>query len=68
MLISKDWSILRVTLLLYLLVVLFPVNIYLANHILTDTQLDSQTINSLKKASGRMQDATLATGGVDKEN
>ena len=68
MLIPKDWSILRVTLLLYLLVVLFPVNIYLANHILTDTQLDTQTINYLKKISGRMQDATLATGGVDKES
>ena len=68
MLISKDWSILRVTLLLYLLVVLFPVNIYLANHILTDTQLDTQTISSLKRISGQMQDVTLNSGDADKES
>lgn len=67
MLISKDWSILRVTLLLYLLVVLFPVNIYLANHILADTKQDTQTISALKRISGQMQDVTLDTGNVDKE-
>jgi diguanylate cyclase (GGDEF)-like protein len=59
MLIDKDWSILRVTLLLYLLVLLFPLNIYLANNMLVDTQLDTATINDLKRASGSMQDLIL---------
>jgi len=56
MFLLKEGPFLRVTLLLYLLVLLFPLNIYLANGVLSDTQTTSQTIMDLKRISGMLQE------------
>jgi diguanylate cyclase (GGDEF)-like protein len=67
MFLSKDWSILRVTLLLYLLVALFPINIYLANNLLNDTQIDTTTIKSFKRIGNNLQEISLKLDSTDKK-
>lgn len=51
MFITKDWSVYRMTLLLYGLVILFPVNIFIAYQLMQATQTDSALLKQLKTMS-----------------
>jgi diguanylate cyclase (GGDEF)-like protein len=48
---QKDWSSFQVSFLLYMLVVLFPVNLYFANALTSDTESDTDTIAKIVTVS-----------------
>lgn len=52
---KKDWSAVRVTLLLYFIVVLMPLNYYLAKESFNSTQNDAVTMNYLVSMNGIVQ-------------
>lgn len=52
---KKDWSAVRITLLLYLVVVLMPLNYYLAKESFNSTQNDAVTMSYLVSINGMVQ-------------
>ncbi len=52
---KKDWSAIRITLLLYLIVLLIPINYYLAKESLKSIKSDASTMNNLVLLSGTIQ-------------
>lgn len=64
----RDWSSLRVTVLLYLLVILFPVNLFYANKLIDDTQNDATTVKDIGLIGGGIQQLTIyAPKKIDKQ-
>ena len=45
--IKKDWSVTRITALLYVIVLFIPLNYYFVKHHFDDTQNDAKTMNHL---------------------
>jgi diguanylate cyclase (GGDEF)-like protein len=52
---KKDWSAIRITLLLYLIVLLIPINYYFAKESFDGMKNDAATMNSLVLLSGNIQ-------------
>ncbi len=64
----RDWSSLRITVLLYLLVFLFPINLYFANKLIDDTQNDATTVKNIGLIGGGIQQLTIyAPEKIDKQ-
>ncbi|MEA3372563.1 MAG: GGDEF domain-containing protein [Campylobacterota bacterium] len=56
---KKDWSSFQISFLLYLLIVVFPVNLYFANALIEDTQSDTATINEMALVSGTVKELSI---------
>lgn len=66
--ILRDWSSLRISVLLYLLVILFPINLYYANKLIDDSQNDAATVKNIGLIGGGIQQLTLyAPEKIDKQ-
>ena len=52
---KRDWSVFRITILLYAIVVLLPLNYYFANQSFESMQGDSVTMNRLVYINGTVQ-------------
>ena len=52
---KKDWSVFRITVLLYIIVVLLPVNYYFANRSFESMKNDSKTMQNLAYINGAIQ-------------
>ncbi len=67
MMIKKDWSIVRITVLLYFIVVLLPVNYFLAAQSFQSVQNDAKTMNQLVIISYDLQRLASANDSDRKE-
>lgn len=56
---KNDWSAIRVTLLLYLIVLFIPLNYYFANESFRSMKNDAMTMNSLVLLSGAVQELSI---------
>ena len=64
----RDWSSLRISVLLYLLVILFPVNLYFSNVLIDDSQNDAATVKNIGLIGGGIQQLTIyAPDKIDKQ-
>lgn len=53
---EKDWSSIQISFLLYLLVILFPVNLYIANGLIDDSKNDTAAISTINTISSKMRE------------
>lgn len=64
---KKDWSAIRITLLLYLIVLLIPINYYFAKESFNGMKNDAATMNSLVLLNGKIQALSVEDGTHKKE-
>jgi len=55
---KKDWSVIRITILLYFIVILLPLNYYYTKQSFKSMQNDASTMNNLVEISGALQTLT----------
>lgn len=64
---KRDWSIFRITILLYFIVILLPLNYYFANRSFESMRSDGQTMNHLVYINGTIQRAIGLDDKVERQ-
>lgn len=64
---KRDWSVFRITILLYAIVVLLPLNYYFANRSFESMQSDGETMNRLVYINGTIQRAAGLDDNIERQ-